>query len=79
VGDNAAPPLAGSLDFGIWIRDAGWSRLGGTHRITIKFTLSLTKGLDSEFVMGERFVETKIKESSKGFEGRSVSTNRSHF
>jgi hypothetical protein len=33
-----------SLDFEIWIRDAGWSRLGGTYRIMIEFTLSLSKG-----------------------------------
>jgi hypothetical protein len=33
-----------SLDFGIWIRDAGWSRFSGTYRIMIEFTLSLSKG-----------------------------------
>jgi hypothetical protein len=33
-----------SLDFGIWIRDAGWFCFGGTHRIMVEFTLSLSKG-----------------------------------
>jgi len=44
----------------------------------IKFTLSLSKGLDSEFVMGERFVETK-KESMNGFRRRGVLENRTCF
>ena len=30
---------------------------GVAHRIMIEFILSLSKGLDSEFVIGERFVE----------------------
>ena len=57
--------------------------LGGhqrvAHRILIEFTLSLSKGLDSEFVIGERFVETKRPESENGFEGRSVLRNRHYF
>ena len=32
---------------------------GVAYRILIEFTLSLSKGLDSEFVIGERFVETR--------------------
>jgi hypothetical protein len=30
------------------------------YRIMIEFTLSLSKGLDSEFVIGERFVELNV-------------------
>ena len=64
-----------SLDFGIWIRDAWWFRFSGTHRILIEFTLSLSKGLDSEFVIGERFVGAK-KESVNGFIRRGVPKKR---
>jgi hypothetical protein len=66
-----------SLDFGIWIRDAGRSRLGGTHRITIEFTLSLSKGLDSEFVCGERFVE--LNPNPNGISRRECSQNQMGF
>ena len=56
--------------------------LGGhpcvAHRILIEFTLSLSKGLDSEFAIGERFVETK-KESMNGFRRSGVSKKRTSF
>jgi len=56
--------------------------LGGhpcvAYRILIEFTLSLSKGLDSEFVIGERFVETK-KESMNGFRRRGVPKKRTCF
>ena len=56
--------------------------LGGhpcvAYRILIEFTLSLSKGLDSEFAIGERFVEIK-KESMDGFRRRGFSKKRTCF
>ena len=49
------------------------------YRIMIEFILSLSKGLDSEFVIGERFVETKATEFFDRFEGRIVLSNRPSF
>ena len=48
--------------------EPGEGMLGGcervAHRIVMEFTLSLSKGLGPEFILGERFVETQ-KESLK--------------
>jgi hypothetical protein len=48
------------------------------YRIIIEFILSLSKGLDSEFVIGERFVEIK-NESVNGVRRRGVPKKRIYF
>jgi hypothetical protein len=59
-----------SLNFGIWIRDAGWSRFSGTHRIMITLRFR---------VRYEREIRRVKCESVKRFEGRDVPTIKPVF
>jgi hypothetical protein len=52
-----------SLNFGIWIRDAGWSRLGGAHRILITLRFRVRHGREIRRVKDKSVI---------GFKGKSV-------
>jgi len=50
-----------SLDFGIWIRDAGWSYFGGTYRILITLRFR---------VRYAREIRRKPKEQNPGMDSK---------
>jgi hypothetical protein len=50
-----------SLDFGIWIRDAGWSYFGGTYRILITLRFRVRYG---------REIRRKPKEQNPGMDSK---------
>ena len=63
-----------SLDFEIWIRDAGWFRFNGTYRIKITLRFRVRHG--REILRNQN---NRILEALKGFKGGSVLSNRPSF